>query len=1196
MNHVPESTSAPLRLREAVTAVQQQVRRQLWIQGIRNYLALMIGTVLLLGFADFLIRFQDPSLRSTSTILFLAIAIWGSVQFLLPTLAYRPTLVETACHIETCVPNLRNRLSSALAFLDATQQTSDLQNAVIEETADMLHEININACVDTTGSRRTAIATFIFMAPVILGCLAHYQTSNLAMKRLLLPWSTAEWPRLHVLQFEDPPQQVAHGQDLELSLVDRNGSLPPQVALQYRYVGDNSAQLHTETVHVKKSPAHFHLKNITQPVQFRATGGDDYTMNWSTVHVVDPPRIESFLLRLHPPAYTGWPIQPTDRTIRALAGTRIEIGAYSNKPLMNVTLRSEDHDLPFDIWNHLDEERHVFVVPATSEFPWTVKQTGTFWFELIDQTDIQGGEDTRFSVQAIPDHPPSTTLTTTVEDLRVTALAQLPLQVMIKEDLAVRDVFLQYHNNATTHAGEKVFLQRGPPQVSVDAAERSLANLESGRSSADVRNISHTWNLATIPQLTAGDTLTCNAVATDYLPQQGQSTPLRLTIISIAELEQLIRLQRAEVLEEISRVLDFQRTLRRQLDLLTSTFGYSAKEPTTDIDELQRIELKQRQIAGQLNGNQGSVNARIETILRHIRINQIVNPETSKLLSQWHTGINEITLEELPAIRTLLLTAIKTAAEENSGVDTTSLLTQAQQHQESIIHSLTSIQNEFVQRENYLKLSIQLRHIMEQQTALRQATHQRERPLLENTRPALNYADREEFNDLSRRQVNLVHRYQRLLVNMEHTYLASTTASSSESTTLQSALRTARRHKIDALLSASSVALRQNQVGRSSQQQQLALKRIQEVLQLLLQEQTRQLLNTARPQQQLSQRLSQLTEQQQDIQNRLSNRTIDALTVLSTSQRILGGSARALGQRIGQFGITEPSATVARAADQMQAVCDALDQTERTSANRAAEEAIRLLRQAKTELQQAFPKTPLLSIISWSTKLQGALRNSHTKQAEILEHTRRLLTSRAQQHAWSEQQKTALTNLLRSQHRLCKDTSAAQPSLPPVFSARLQNITNQMTQVAAHFKPTAPIDELQSSEPVQLQILNALEEMIAAVETDPTSADQSAKTGLTSPAAGQASNTTQRGSDTRSQLRLLQSWQRTVFKQTANLASRQQRHGKLSDLEIRQLEELAATQEQLGRLAILLGKDSVSTLKQPANESSNFDDAPSRPQ
>lgn len=1196
MDRVQASKSCALRLKRAVTSVQQQVQRQLWVQSLCNYLALMLGATLLLGFADFLIRSQDPGLRFTSTILFLLAAIWGSTRLLLPTFAYAPTLVDTARLIETRTPLLRNRLSSALAFLDSSQQTTDLQNAVIEETASMLDEINIDTCVDNTKSRRASLTVAAFMLPAMLTCLTHFHTSHLAMKRLLVPWSKAEWPRAHMLQFEDPPQQVAHGQDLELSLIDRNGSLPSQVALQYRYAGDKSAQLRTETLDVKTGPARFQLKNITQPVQFRATGGDDYTMDWSTVRVVEPPRIESFLLRLHPPAYTGWPVQPADRTIRALAGTRIEIGAYSNKPLMNVSLRSAAHDLPFDIWTHLDEERHVFVIPANSELPWTIKQTGTFWFELIDQTDIRGGADTRFSLHAIPDEPPNVTLVTTVKDLRVTALAQLPLQVIIKEDLAVRDIYLQCQSNGNTHSVEKVFLQRSPPQVSADAASRSLANLESGRSSADVRTLSHTLNLASVAQLAAGDTLTCNAIATDYLPQQGQSTAIRLTIISIAELEQLIRLQRTEVLEKLNKALASQRDLHRQLDILKNIFGTSEKKPAANRNELQRIELRQRQIASQLDGNQGSVNTHITTILRHIRVNRLTRPETSERLRQWHTGISTITAENLPAIRTLLLTAIKAAAAKNNRQNTAALLNQAQQHQKAIIQLLTSIRSEFVQRENYLKLSLQLRLIMEQQTALIQAIRQRERTLLENASSSLKYTEREEIYGLSRRQVKIVHRYQRLLVNMEQIYRTSTSAKGSASAALQEALRTARGHGIDTLLLASSDALRQNQLGRSARQQQLALKRIQEVVQLLLQEQTRQLANTPRVHQQFTQQLSQLKEQQKDITNRLGDSSEATLTTLSTSQRILAGSARALGQQIGQSGITEPSATLSRAADQMQAVCDALDLTEKMHAQRTAEKTIQLLQQAETELQQAFQKAPRLAATSWATELHRSLRKSHTKQTEILKQTRRLVSSRAPKHPWSEQQKAMLSTLLRSQRKLLQDTGAEHSSLPLIFSARLKSITNQMTHVAAYFKPTASVYEMQSSEQTQLEILSGLAEMIAAMETGLTATGPSAASNSASTAAAQTRNASQPAHDRRAQLRLLKSWQQAVFEQTAHLASRQRLQGKLTELETQQLKELAATQEQLGALALTLSKHSVPAPKEPASESLDVDDTPSRPQ
>ena len=209
MDSVQESNSSSLRLQLAVTSVQQQVRRQLWLQGIGNYLVLMLSVVLLLGLVDFSLRPQGPSLRFTSTLLALFAALWGGVKFLLPAVTYAPTLVDIACRIERHAPNLRNRLSSALAFLGASQQASDLQSAVIEETADMLDEINIDTCVDATASRRTSIIVATVMVASLLISLADFQTSHLALKRLLLPWVNAEWPRLHVLRFEDPPQQEA---------------------------------------------------------------------------------------------------------------------------------------------------------------------------------------------------------------------------------------------------------------------------------------------------------------------------------------------------------------------------------------------------------------------------------------------------------------------------------------------------------------------------------------------------------------------------------------------------------------------------------------------------------------------------------------------------------------------------------------------------------------------------------------------------------------------------------------------------------------------------------------------------------------------------------------------------------------------------------------------------------------------------
>ena len=70
-----------------------------------------------------------------------------------------------------------------------------------------------------------------------------------------------------------------------------------------------------------------------QSFAFRAAGGDDDTMRWHTVEVVDPPRLESLAITVHPPGYTGLPAARAERHLEVLAGTGIEISGTASEPL-----------------------------------------------------------------------------------------------------------------------------------------------------------------------------------------------------------------------------------------------------------------------------------------------------------------------------------------------------------------------------------------------------------------------------------------------------------------------------------------------------------------------------------------------------------------------------------------------------------------------------------------------------------------------------------------------------------------------------------------------------------------------------------------------------------------------------------------------------------------------------------------------
>ncbi len=55
-------------------------------------------------------------------------------------------------------------------------------------------------------------------------------------------------------------------------------------------------------------------ESVTRPFSYRAEGGDDQSMEWIRLEVVEPPRLESLKLALHPPAYTGLPAETSEKS------------------------------------------------------------------------------------------------------------------------------------------------------------------------------------------------------------------------------------------------------------------------------------------------------------------------------------------------------------------------------------------------------------------------------------------------------------------------------------------------------------------------------------------------------------------------------------------------------------------------------------------------------------------------------------------------------------------------------------------------------------------------------------------------------------------------------------------------------------------------------------------------------------------
>ena len=657
-------------VQQKVRAVQRRARRLRMVSGAGLALIVVVGAVFLAGLADYCLRWDDTGVRMLSSFAVLAIGVWGLGRFAYPVFVRRLSELEVAQRIEQRFPQLCDRLSSAVAFLGQSEDPTtagspQLRRAVVTTVVADLERWDFADCLDKRRPRRIAVWAVAVCALACLIAVCDRSSAGLALRRLAIPWRVEPWPRRNQLQFAKAPLRLALGSDFEVELVDRQGRLPPSVQIHLWMQGDGADQIQKKDMKFFQDRMVYRLDDVRRPFRYRAVGGDDDTMGWRTLELVEPPQVTRLQIRLHPPAYTGWPVAASGENIRALEGTAIEVAGQVNRPASRVRLLMDKPDSAGAVLGRLHADRLRFAIAPDAQPPWTATQSGTYWFEVTDAEGLRGDDDQRWNLRVVPDSPPSVVLEQPAANTFVTADAVLPLAAVVKDDLAIRSISIRFTRSDSPSADERqtVDIDRGP-----DAApRRENGPADFGAGPADVRTVEFAWELSKLSGLKPGVWIDFELAADDYKPQSATSATRRLTIISLNELEERIASRQSFILGQLAEVLRVQREVRAPITSLEIGIADTRRLAASDVDSLQAAELKQRQVSRLLADPQDGVAAQIVGLLHELQSNRIENPEVVGRLNELLTAVRQISGDQLPPIQTRLIGALKTAREALRG-------------------------------------------------------------------------------------------------------------------------------------------------------------------------------------------------------------------------------------------------------------------------------------------------------------------------------------------------------------------------------------------------------------------------------------------------------------------------------------------------------------------------------------------------
>lgn len=420
--------------------------------------------------------------------IFFLVELAAFVLFVIRPIQKPVTRHQIALFIEENYPELENRLVSAVDF-----ETRHEEGASAWMLEQFFQEADINAkritfskILDSELVTRLLLtsAAFIFLCGSVIVLFHHLWIPKFTS----IQTATPELRPLYNLSVEPGNFRVRMGDNQTIL----GSSADNQSAAFLHFRSEGKEWL---TINMDQSPSdgvyYYTFSNIQNDIQYNVQIGDRRSETF-TIQTWIPPKLESIDIAYHYPEYLNKPPEekPNIESISAIEGTRVDLTAWVNKPLLNAEM----------VFNASE----TITMQENTDISWTgsfiLSESGRFSIALTDKEGNKSEFDPQFDITVQTDNPPKITLKFPKNDLETNALEEIPFEFEISDDFGIKEYGLLYEV-----AGEdRVYLplhHKDQPENEVKAA--------------------HVLELETL-NLQAGDLMTWAVWARDFKPDRNE--------------------------------------------------------------------------------------------------------------------------------------------------------------------------------------------------------------------------------------------------------------------------------------------------------------------------------------------------------------------------------------------------------------------------------------------------------------------------------------------------------------------------------------------------------------------------------------------------------------------------------------------------------------------------------------------------
>ncbi|HYD00025.1 MAG TPA: hypothetical protein VEB22_02265 [Phycisphaerales bacterium] len=832
-----------------LVSLRRLIRTMLVLDKVGWLVAGVIAAALVVGAIDFGVRLP-AAVRTGLLVAGIAAAAWYWMTRVRPAARFRPGLEELALRVERSrgVDGVAGVLASGVGLVG-----DESGSAVVERAKAALGRVPVSRVLNW---RRPAAAglTAMVAGGAVAAMLAYAPlTTLMGARRVLTPWSGAQWPKRTGVR--DITGVTVHplGSALSLraALVKGDPAKGARVTVRYRVGGGEtreqalSAQGRDVTLPLEaigegeSGPVRGALlETLLEPgalaagtqdgtaegeLEYWFVSADDRTET-AKIRLVPPPAVLGAEVRITPPEYVG---EKDQRVLEAgpgtdqratvtgvLAGSRVELTLRLNKPVRGMA--GEADRVPWlrsTLGEHGaalagESDTTLSLEPTVWRIGWTVRSTVRLTPHPVDLDGVEPSVESVYRVEVREDRPPEAVVVQPAQDVEVLATAVVPVSGEGRDDVGVKWAALEYviASPKAGSASSEVEAAPGDPVV--------LARAEGAGRSASVGGQLELGNL----KVSAGQEVWVTAVAADAYSVDGRThEPARSAVrrVRVISPEKMIE----QVWNELGGVRRAAVKATEQQDALTERTRKGADglaRPQEDLTEaIARMSKTAAELSKRARDN-GLVDEDLEAVLSQAR-------SLAEQAKEASTEAAEAARESDEAKARGDARARKSAQDRSAAA------------QDKAARALEQLAESLDRGQDAWSTTRAVQRLIDEQAALRQQTGELGEKTVGKSEEELTSAERQKIAELAEKQEQLARRTDDQLKKLRERAQQMKQTDPAGAQAMEDAARKGQQSGASEQMQQAAQQIQRNQQQTAGQQQQQAQKGLEQVLDQLKQ-------------------------------------------------------------------------------------------------------------------------------------------------------------------------------------------------------------------------------------------------------------------------------------------------------------------------------------------------------------------------